>query len=117
MNRRIILWDSRRRTSQASDEAGTTITKSVHPPAAHVPGPYESQTNEPHVYVPSLAYFALKSLFQYPEQVHALGSVRLLYQAPSSPLSYDVLRELIPFYDLGDQNFSLNQVDPRLWAT
>lgn len=117
MSRRIILWDTLRHTSQTSDEAGTTISKSVHHPLVHGPAPYESETDEPRVYVPSLAYFAIKSLFEYPEQVHALGSLRLQYQTPSSALSYDVLRELIPFYDPSDPDFTLAEVDPRLWAT
>jgi hypothetical protein len=118
MDRRIILWDSRRHTSQASDEAGTTISHFVHPSSVHGPAPYELETTEHRVFVPSLACFALQSLFEYPEQLHALGAVRLRYQAPSSSgLSYDVLREVIPFYDLNDANFCLNEVDPRLWAT
>jgi len=118
MSRRIILWDTLRHTSQTTDEAGTTISKSVHHPVVHAPAPYESETDEPRVYVPSLAYFALKSLFKYPDQVHALGSLRLQYQAlSSSALSYDVLRELIPFYDPSDPDFSLAEMDPRLWAT
>jgi hypothetical protein len=115
MNRRIILWDSHRHASQSTDEAGTTIYNFVHP-ANHEPGPYESETNEPHFYVPSLAYFTLKSLFQYPDQIYVLG-IRLKYRSPSSPLSRDILRELIPFYDQNDPDFNLNQVDPRLWAT
>jgi hypothetical protein len=117
MNRHIILWDTWRHTSQTSDDAGTTISKSVHPPAVHQPGPYDSQANVSRVYVPSLAYFALKTLFEYPEQIHFLGSIRLRYQSPLSPLSYNVLRELIPFYDPNDPNFNLSGVDPRLWAT
>jgi len=117
MSRPIILWDTRRHTSQTSDEAGTTISKSVHPPTVHVQGPYESETDDPRVYVPSLLYFALKSLFEYPEQIHALGPLRLRYQVPSSSHLYDVLRELIPCYDPSDPDFSINSVDPRLWAT
>jgi hypothetical protein len=118
MNRRVILWNTRSRASQATDEAGTSITKSVNPPANYVSGPYESELDDhPTVYVPSLAYFALKSLFKYPEQVHVLGSARLPYQASSSSSSYDILRELVPWYDPNDTDFNLNRVDPRLWAT
>lgn len=127
--RHIILWDTRNHSIQDSDEAGTTILKSVLPPPIQTPGPYESininhhdDSDNPTTYVPSLAYFALKKLIQYPDQVNSIGSIRLQYQAPSSSSAYDILRALIPSYDPipspdSDSDFDLSKVDPRLWAT
>jgi hypothetical protein len=117
MSRRIILWDARLHSTQSSDEAGTSIIKSTLPPPIPTLGPYESTNDLPHAYVPSLAYFALKKLVDFPDQVHVLGSIRLPYHPPSSALSYDILRELIPNYDPTDPDSDLTQVDPRLWAT
>lgn len=117
MNRRIILWDQRK-TSTASDAAGTTILKSTLPKAPALNcASYEFKSAEQSTTrVPSLVSYALKALLAYPEQVHTIGSTRLQYQTPCSPRSCDLLREVIPWYDPKDPNFSLSEVDPRLWV-
>lgn len=117
MNRPIRLWDSKRHETRTTDDAGTSIVKSVLPSGVSNPGPYESQGVEHYAYVPSLASLMLKKLFEFPDQVHSLEHVRLRYQGPSSRGSYDLLRELILDYDPNDTNFDLSRVDPRLWAT
>lgn len=119
MSHPITLWDHKRRTRQTTDDAGTTIFKSIIPSGLPIPGPYEAQTTEtePGVFVPSLVSLAIKKLSEYPDQIHALGHIRLRYQAPSSHRSHDVLRELIPNYEPDAPDFDLQRVDPRLWAT
>jgi hypothetical protein len=113
MYRPILLWTPNQ--SIASDDAGTTILKYALP-HTNFTAPYE--LNQPIIYhyVPSLTYFVIKKLIEYPDQVN-IGRVRLRYQPPSSPSSYDILRALIPDFDLNpDSTFSLDRVDPRLWA-
>ncbi|EPQ58131.1 hypothetical protein GLOTRDRAFT_126623 [Gloeophyllum trabeum ATCC 11539] len=111
----LRLWDPKARVT--SDEAGTTITKYVLPPAYN-PGPYERDPDgdEEHglTYAPSLAYFCVKALIEVADQVHLIGSARLRYRAPEVEGSYDPLRALLPSY--GTDAFDLSKVDPRLWA-
>lgn len=79
MSHPITLWDHKRRTRQTTDDAGTTIFKSIIPSGLPIPGPYEAQTTEtePGVFVPSLVSLAIKKLSEYPDQIHALGHIRL----------------------------------------
>jgi hypothetical protein len=115
MSKPIILW--RPNIEAATDDACTTIIKSTLPP---VPprGRYESRTlRVPTRRVPSLIYYVLKCLVDYPEQLYQLGSRRLHYESHPSP-SCDVLRTLMPDFDSedSDRRFDLRRVDPRLWA-
>ena len=115
MSRPITLWDHKRHAKQTTDDAGTTIIKSIIPSGLPIPGPYEAQT-EPFVFVPSLTSLVITKLSEYPDQLHALEHIRLRYQAPSSRCSHDILRELIPGYEPDAPDFNLQKVDPRLWA-
>lgn len=110
----IILF-KRPKQSVTSDEAGTTIVKTILPAApVCLRAPYEFETTHENAYrVPSLISYTVRVLSAYPEQIYVLGSQRVQYR----PSSDDVLRELIPWYSPQDPGFSLKQVDPRLWAT
>ncbi|TFY82094.1 hypothetical protein EWM64_g1917 [Hericium alpestre] len=122
----IILWHNH--TEQRTDDAGTTILTSIcPPPALFDPGPYEDtrrdadRDSNPLRYVPSLAYFCIKSLLQYPDQIHGFGSPRIAYERPAISLTYDILRALVPSYDPWpeegvEDSLDLPKVDPRLWA-
>ena len=116
MSRPITLWDHKRRVKQTTDDAGTTIIKSIIPSGLPIPGPYEAQTKS-YVFVPSLVSLAITKLSEYPDQLNALGHIRLRYEAPSSRCSHSILRELIPGYEPNAPDFDLQRVDPRLWAT
>lgn len=108
----IVLW-SKESSFRPSDDA--TIAKSVHHPP-YTPGRYIQITDPSALpFVPSLTYFCLKKLYQYPDQVHAIGSIRLRYRPPQTPLDYDILRALMPGYN--SEGMDLSWVDPRLWAT
>ncbi|THH11855.1 hypothetical protein EW145_g403 [Phellinidium pouzarii] len=63
--------------------------------------------------VPRLAYFCIKALSDFPEQVYLLGSSRLHFSKDSG--GHNVLRSLFPTWKTPD--FSLLDIDPRLWAT
>ncbi|KAI9064394.1 hypothetical protein FKP32DRAFT_1666138 [Trametes sanguinea] len=116
----IVLW--RPKATLASDGACTTILQYKLPPApSTIPPPYQS----PHdsgvrlLYVPSLTYFCIKALAEYPDEIHALGPARLRYEHPKSRSDFDILAALIPTYrpfspDAG--SFDLSLMDPRLWA-
>ncbi|KAI0637013.1 hypothetical protein C8Q77DRAFT_541098 [Trametes polyzona] len=118
----IVLWDPKVHAKLASDDACTTILQYELPRApSTIRPPYQS----PHAsdvklrYVPPLSYFCIKALAEYPDEMHALGSARLLYQAPWSPDHFDILSALIPTYrplDEDNDSFDLSLVDPRLWA-
>jgi hypothetical protein len=86
------------------------------PPAVNQ-GPYED--NDQHAtrfrYVPSLAYFAIRRLVEYPDLID-LGMARIHCIQPSSSSKFDVLRALLPGFRDNHASFSLSQVDPRLWA-
>jgi hypothetical protein len=120
MTRPVLLWDAQQAMSMTSDDAGTIILKTTLPTASNS-GPYEARAGtKPQTFhfAPSLAYFALKVLAEYPDELD-IGSHRLYYQPPSSPLAYDILRALIPTYNSQTEpgsEFSLSEVDPRLWA-
>ncbi|KAH9842778.1 uncharacterized protein C8Q71DRAFT_220484 [Rhodofomes roseus] len=115
MSKPIRLW--RPRQTRTSDDAGTTILKTTLPQAPRTSAPYQlaAETREPPNHVPSLTYFCIRALLDYPDQIHALGSLRLTYSPPETPEAYDILRELIPSYRT-DQPLDLAIVDPRLWA-
>ncbi|KZT68117.1 hypothetical protein DAEQUDRAFT_812282 [Daedalea quercina L-15889] len=115
MSRSIRLW--RPRQTRTSDDAGITILKCTLPQVPPKASPYELATSgrERPSYLPSLTYFCIQALLDYPDQVHTLGPLRLTYRPPENPEAHDILRELIPFYRQG-QPLDLMQVDPRLWA-
>ncbi|OSD01555.1 hypothetical protein PYCCODRAFT_1445560 [Trametes coccinea BRFM310] len=116
----IVLW--RPKATLASDDACTTILQYKLPPApSTIPPPYQS----PHdsgvrlLYVPSLTYFCIKALAEYPDEIHALGPARLRYEPPRSRSNFDILAALIPTYrpfSRDADSFDLSLVDPRLWA-
>ncbi|KAL6298248.1 hypothetical protein BKA93DRAFT_744519 [Sparassis latifolia] len=114
MSKPIILWKPRPKLT--SDDACTTILKYSLPPPPNPP-PYASTADDTSnlSYIPSLAYFCIQKLHEYPDQVHSIGPARIAYQPPDTPESYDILRALIPFYR-PDEQLDLSQVDPRLWA-
>ncbi|KAJ6630793.1 hypothetical protein B0H10DRAFT_1938941 [Mycena sp. CBHHK59/15] len=102
-------------TATASNDA--SIAKYTHPPP-YIQGPYAQTVPSDSSrlsYLPSLAWFCLNKLFPFPDQVHAIGPVRLNYQPPASRGNYDILRALIPSLHLPD--FDWADVDPRLWIT
>jgi hypothetical protein len=105
---------------ESFDDAGITVIKSILPDTTPIPAPYESLGLHPTPsYVPSLAYFAIRRLIEYPEAVHLFGGPCLRYQPPSSPQSFDIVRALIPsaFHVRDDEEcLCLCTVDPRLWA-
>jgi hypothetical protein len=112
----IVLWNGSRRRTVTSDEAGVGVIKDVLPPP-NIPGPYESIVghDRPFTYVPPLTCLCIRRLLEYPDQLHLLEHIRLLYQAPPSKQSFDILRALIPNFDLHSA-FDPSQLDPRLWA-
>jgi len=113
MSRPVVLWDPRQST--ASDEAGTTIIRSVLPPV-NVPGPYERRGDAATFhYIPNLSYFAIKRLIEYPDQID-IGRARIYCPQPSSPSEFNILSSLMPGFGDPESGFSLRQVDPRLWA-
>ncbi|KAF7294942.1 hypothetical protein MIND_01032300 [Mycena indigotica] len=65
-------------------------------------------------YTPSLVWFCLHKLAQFPDQVAAIGNIRLTYRPPKSSQDEDILRSLIP---LDPSEFDWALVDPRLWCT
>lgn len=125
MSSRIFLWEPKPDVS--SDDAGTTVLSYPFvPPLINNPAPYEREatrrSRKPLRYVPSLQAICIKQLAKYPEQMHVLGSTRLLYEPSKSPKQRDLLKELIPNFshsselDDIDPNTFLERVDPRLWA-
>ncbi|EPT06025.1 hypothetical protein FOMPIDRAFT_1044498 [Fomitopsis schrenkii] len=115
MSRPIRLW--RPRQTRTSDDAGITILKSTLPQASRTAAPYEiaAQEHGKLTHLPSLTYFCVQTLLDYPDQVHALGPLRLTYRPPDSPDAHDILRELIPSYRAHNP-LDIRLVDPRLWA-
>ena len=115
MSRPIRLW--RPSQTRSSDDAGITILKCALPQSSRHPAPYEiaAQARGKPNHLPSLSYFCIQALLDYPEQVHALGPLRLTYRPPDTPEAHDILRELIPSYRTGEA-LDARLVDPRLWA-
>ncbi|EIW60388.1 uncharacterized protein TRAVEDRAFT_165144 [Trametes versicolor FP-101664 SS1] len=120
----IVLWDPKKNTKLASDDACTTIIQYELPRAPSTIRPPYQSPHPPDVrlrYVPPLAYFCIKALAEYPDEMHALGVARLRYEAPWSRSHFDILSALIPSYRPfdeaeSDEDFDLSPVDPRLWA-
>ena len=112
MSRPIVLWNPRQ--SASSDDAGTTIIKSVLPQGGE-PGKYEESHATRFRYVPSLVYFAIAKLVEYPDLID-LGLARIHYTMPFAHSKFDILRALMPGFNDPRASFSLSQVDPRLWA-
>ncbi|KAI0336492.1 hypothetical protein GY45DRAFT_406277 [Cubamyces sp. BRFM 1775] len=116
----IVLWAPKAKL--ASDGACTTILQYELPPApSTIRPPYQSPNNaEVRLrYVPPLAYFCMKALAEYPDELHSLGPAKLQYQAPHSRDQFDILSALIPTYRPFSPHvngFDLSLVDPRLWA-
>ncbi|KAL1687076.1 hypothetical protein GGG16DRAFT_128236 [Schizophyllum commune] len=77
------------------------------------PGPYERAQTLPWTHVPSLAYFCIRRLVDYPEYA---GRVSLPYVPPETEGDPDILRTLIPSYSYLDNTLDYNALDPRLWA-
>lgn len=129
-SRPIVLWN--KSSNNVVDDGGVNIKKTILPPTLP-PAPYIDATRESkekkYHFMPSLVCFCIQSLYQFPDQIHAIGNISLRYQPPPSPFAYDILRVLIPSYDPNDPNdktfqlyeplppLDLTEVDPRLWAT
>lgn len=117
----IVLWDPKANTKLASDDACTSILQYELPRAPSTIRPPYQSPHGPDVklrYVPPLAFFCIKALAEYPDEIHALGPARLRYEAPWSRNQFDILSALIPTYCPFDdpEGFDLTLVDPRLWA-
>ena len=82
-------------------------------PGHATPGPYERAQTLPWSHVPSLAYFCIRRLVDYPEYA---GRVSLPYVPPETEGDPDILRTLIPSYSYFDNTLDYNALDPRLWA-
>ncbi|OAX44638.1 hypothetical protein K503DRAFT_649784, partial [Rhizopogon vinicolor AM-OR11-026] len=110
----IILWNAERRTNHAFDDAGISIHKTILAPPA-CPAPYTEPTNNLRI-VPPLAYFCIRALTPYPDQLHELQSISY---------SKEVVRALVPSKVIphgtdSDEQYTkldVQSVDPRLWAT
>lgn len=104
----IVLVPVRARQAADSDSARPVIPNPIPPglyESAHAsvdaaPGP-----------VPPLAYFCIRTLIDYADQVHGLGSHRIRCQP-------QVLRALSPsaFGDIDADTRCLCKLDPRLWS-
>ena len=121
MNGGITLWNPRRVVS--NDESGATVVKYSFPPAP-CPPRYEKATNarpEKLLYVPSLQSLCIRTLADFPEEVHILHPTRLLYKPPQTRQDHDVIRELVHDPASADDETDLSvsftdRVDPQLWA-
>ncbi|KAI5900400.1 uncharacterized protein SCHCODRAFT_02562968 [Schizophyllum commune H4-8] len=83
------------------------------PSSCATPGPYERAQTLPWTHVPSLAYFCIRRLVDYPEYA---GRVSLPYVPPETEGDPDILRTLIPSYSYFDNTLDYNALEPRLWA-
>ena len=118
----IVLWTPK--ATLTSDEACTSIIQySLAPPPSAIPTPYHSQATSPSQtslsYVPPLAFFCIRALVEYVDQLHTLGPFRRPYQSPADGHDFDILQALIPSYrphSSHHSEFDLRVVDPRLWA-
>ncbi|THU95600.1 hypothetical protein K435DRAFT_608230, partial [Dendrothele bispora CBS 962.96] len=85
-------------------------------PPPYIPGSYEdcasSESRKKFYYVPPPAYFYIRKLAPYPDQIHHLHPFTLEYTSPEleDPTKFDMLKALFP-------SRSLSCIDPRLWAT
>ena len=122
----IVLYTPK--PTLTSDEACTTIHKyQLAPAPSAARTPYQSEphtvniTTSPSLsFVPSLAYFCIKAIVEYPEQLYTLGPQRVLYTPPNDGHDFDIIQALIPSYrpfsSEDVQDLDLRRVDPRLWA-
>ena len=109
----IHLWSAK--SVETTDDAGIQITVTQFPslnkaasPLYETSGRAESRGTK-FKRLPKLAHFCIKTLVDYPEEIHTIGETRLQLNE-----DYDVLHTLIPKWSTS--KFSIAQVDPRLWA-
>ncbi|KAF9227937.1 hypothetical protein BS17DRAFT_813810 [Gyrodon lividus] len=114
----IVLWNTKRHTSHVTDDAGISIKKSLLPPPVRTP---KYNVHEPTFTgaVPPLAYFCIKALASFPDQLHTLAHFRLSYRD-------DLACALLPLRPQPDDqihqgsntpHFDTTALDPRLWVT
>ncbi|KAG0707776.1 hypothetical protein DFH29DRAFT_1053385 [Suillus ampliporus] len=128
MSQPIVLWDAQRHTNHVFDDAGISIAKTILAPPVP-PAPYDTEPPNNLRTVPPLAYFCIRALTPYADQLHHL-------QHPI-PFRRDVIRALIPSKivprdvlvarkqdsrskidsDTLCSGFDVQSTDPRLWAT
>ena len=123
----IVLFVPKR--TLETDDACTTIHQYPLAPApSAVRPPYQQPfQSSPHNstslrYVPPLCYFCIRHLFEYPQDLHALGPACLPYSYPTKRDDFDIIQALIPSYrpfslEGQGQEPDLRLMDPRLWAT
>ncbi|KAL5529247.1 hypothetical protein ACEPAG_5232 [Sanghuangporus baumii] len=113
----IVLWNPELSAVRESDDAGNKIIRTtLPPPPSFTPSyrAYDPTQSRNFTRVPRLTSFCIRVLSQYPEQLHQLGSIRLHFH-PEKDGADSVLRSVLPEWKTPD--FSLLNVDPRLWAT
>ncbi|KAL5511673.1 hypothetical protein ACEPAH_4891 [Sanghuangporus vaninii] len=113
----IILWNPELSVVRESDDAGNKIIRTTLPPPPSFAPSYRAyDPTQPRSFtrVPRLASFCIRVLSQYPEQLHQLGAIRLHFHPEQGGID-SVLRSVLPKWKT--PNFSLLNVDPRLWAT
>ncbi|KAL5533164.1 hypothetical protein ACEPAF_4940 [Sanghuangporus sanghuang] len=113
----IILWNPELSAVRESDDAGNKIIRTIlPPPPSFAPSyrAYDPTQSRNFTRVPRLASFCIRVLSQYPEQLHQLGAIRLHFH-PEHDGTDSVLCSVLPKWKT--PNFSLLNVDPRLWAT
>lgn len=95
------------------DDAGVAILKSIVG-QARSPNPYEKNaqaakaTSGSHS-IQSLSWYCINALLEYVDQLHILESIRLSYNSDRQ-----LLKKFVPSWETPD--FSLRDIDPRLWA-
>ncbi|KAL1744011.1 hypothetical protein HDZ31DRAFT_64486 [Schizophyllum fasciatum] len=77
-------------------------------------GPYERAEVLPWTHVPSLAYFCIRRLAEYPNQVPE--TISIPYVPPAADGAPDIIRTLIPSYSYRDNMLDQDALDPRVWA-
>ncbi|KAF8844974.1 hypothetical protein BDN67DRAFT_921164 [Paxillus ammoniavirescens] len=117
----IVLWNTTKHTAHIIDDAGVFIKQSLLPPPVRAPQYRVHQPTFTGV-VPPLAYFCIKALSPFPEQLHTLAHLQFSYRD-------DLARALFPLRSQLDEdiqqstqcsgapNFDTTALDPRLWAT
>jgi hypothetical protein len=104
-------------TYRTTDDAGTTVIKSVLPSVSACMGPYaiKPSIKAPRpCRVPSLVAMSVKALVKYPEELYKLYDWRSGY-VPNAISSKDVIRVLTEHRGNWD-DIDWSMVDPRLWA-
>ncbi|KAG1756797.1 uncharacterized protein EDB91DRAFT_1342423 [Suillus paluster] len=128
MSQPIVLWNAQRHTNHVFDDAGISIAKTILAPPAP-PAPYDPEPPNNLRTVPPLAYFCIRALTPYADQLHNLQH--------QIPYRRDVVRALIPSKvvprdplvtrkqdsqskndsDAQYSGFDVQSADPRLLAT